>query len=155
MAESNIPHRDSPSRGFFSWRDDVGRLNATQTNHAERISNIEGTMMRTGDFANLKRMIRLIEVRVEGMVEVMDSHSRLLHQLSPDGVAGDAHSGGEEEEKQARTSRATLCLMKTSPSKPSRLSSPNGALSTRGRRMMRMPLMTPMPPMTSASPLTS
>ena len=83
---SNIPTRDSPSRGFFTWREDISRINSALSTQSDRISNLEGTTLKTGHFDNLARKIHLLELRVQSMAEIMDRQSRALHELQPGSI---------------------------------------------------------------------
>ena len=74
MAE-NGSQTHNPSRGFFTWHEDMRRLDGRVGTLTDRVSVLEGDVLKSGDMRTLRHMIQMIEVRVQGMAEIMDSHS--------------------------------------------------------------------------------
>ena len=84
MAESTL----SPSRGMFSWRDDLSKLDRRMRAHEDRLSIIEGEYLKVGDFRTLKNAVQILSAQIDAVTNNVDINSARLGKLASMGPQG-------------------------------------------------------------------
>ena len=97
MAENSSQTSLSPSRGFFTWHEDMRRLDGRVGTIDDRVAVLEGDVLKSGDLRVINHKICLIETRLQGLAEIMDQHSTFIAQQEsmtvPTALANAAVSG--------------------------------------------------------------
>lgn len=88
MAESTL----SPSRGMFSWRDDLSTLDMRMRAYEDRIKTIEGEYLKVGDFRTLEKAVETLAARIDSVADNADGHSTRLGEMASLGPQG-PHAG--------------------------------------------------------------